>query len=100
MDLKDFKKQYEENEEVSFDYNDTNFINIKRLYDFVADHSKDGFTFEEVIKEVIERAVEDRGGYELGAHETKSGHAEHIGFTYTFEYDEENDVVENEKITF
>ncbi|POD46301.1 hypothetical protein BKM15_26020 [Pseudomonas syringae pv. syringae] len=77
-----------------FEYNHTTFENIKRLYDFVVDNSEEGFIFEEVLKEVIDRAAVQGGpsvSYELGSHETKSGHAESISFDYDSEYEEDED---------
>lgn len=86
------------NPEAPFNYNDTTFVNLKRLYDFVKDNSKDNFVFEEIIKEVIEKAYIQDGSsvfYELKSYETKSGHTEYIAFNYKSEYNEKEDTVHN-----
>lgn len=80
--------------DLPFEYNDTTFINLKNLYDFVEANSKEGFTFEKVIKEVIEKVYTSGGSdveYELRSYETKSGHAESISFKVECEYDEDQD---------
>lgn len=83
-------------ENVPFQYNDDTIINLKELYRFCESNLKDGFTFEEIVKEVIDKAQTTAGpscSYELGAYETKSGHAENIVFEVETEYDEEEDTV-------
>jgi hypothetical protein len=83
-----------------FTYNDTRFINIKFLYDFVKRHEKHDFIdFEEVIKEVITAAGLD-ASYELGSHETKSGNPEVLSFDVEYDIDEETGDVENYTIEF
>ncbi|EMA6344829.1 hypothetical protein U3450_003885 [Bacillus cytotoxicus] len=59
---------------VNFTYNDHTFVNLKELYIFIRDNVADTVDFEEVMKEVIETAMEKGGpncSYELGSHETK-----------------------------
>ena len=87
-----------ENEGVPFNYNDTKFINIKSLYDFITDNHKDVDTlnFEEVLKEVIDA---EEGTYEIGAHETKTGNPATINFEVEYQLDED-DNVESTTITF
>ncbi|WP_242145599.1 MULTISPECIES: hypothetical protein [unclassified Bacillus cereus group] len=88
---------------VNFTYNDHTFVNLKELYIFIRDNVADTVDFEEVMKEVIETAMEKGGpncSYELGSHETKSGNTETISFEYDFEYDEEEDESTNHTITF
>jgi hypothetical protein len=86
-----------ENEDEPFTYNDTKFVNIKRLYDFVTEKVDGKFiNFEEFLKEII---AEDDGTYELGSHETKSGNPETIDFDYEVEEDDNDDIV-SETITF
>ena len=84
------------NPEVPFDLNGTVFLNLKAFYDFLTDNLKQDGDFIPYLQDLVEKdsaqgAPDGNGEYELGSWETKSGHAERIGFIRKTDYDKDND---------
>jgi len=91
-----------ENKGTPFTYNDTKFIDISFLYDFIKKNHKEVelIDFEEVIKEVLDVAYSGTETYELGSTETKTGNPATISFEYTYDYNADDDALSNETIEF